>query len=125
MLTIYYTPIYSSESSLLPGTPPKGLATAEKSPLFHVEIIIPSLCDETLPFHLQPSHSCSPPLHCFHLTCGFPTILGPSISLSYTFLVNSPSCIVYMFPNHLNVVHFTHSTNSSRTHTTLLILYLY
>ncbi len=45
-----------------------------------------------------------------HLPSGLPLLLGPSTILRYTFLTNSSFSILSMWPNHLRVLLFTHST---------------
>ena len=74
----------------------------------------------SLPKHSLLANSILPPLSAtfsymysfilsFHLTTGLSLILGPSILLPYTFFINS-SFFLSIWPNHLNVFLFTHST---------------
>ena len=48
----------------------------------------------------------------FQLTTGLPVYLGPSVSLTYTFLTNSSLFFLSIWPNHFNLFLFTHSTTS-------------
>ena len=46
----------------------------------------------------------------FHLKTGLPLLLGPSVSLTYTFFTNSSLFFLFTLPKHLKLFLSTHST---------------